>query len=426
MSWSSLQGNQFVDHADLQDAVDKGFFLVNNGIPVSPNRFITGNEAKSYVQLDESKIPSQFLERWVPKEYLVGIFPSIVTEFSPLASPRKLVFNPDNGLIYFIDRDNSTAGLWYFDPVTAQTPDDFNFVPNTTNPLRPNNQMSLTDIVYYNGKIYTHGDFSGGMLVVDCSTNAIETTIDYGTDANFARQQMTLLETHIWAYDSSSSAFKIINPATNGIVGSFSLSSIPGYDSHLSSTVKFINSKIWVLLTSSSTSASSIVRIYDNVAVPNYTTDLAGSINNIGGTVSGDGKIESPDMYWDSAKGSVYIPSTGDKKVYTYDDTTFSAGTTITIPGEGKTYAYTRFIFRETTGQLYFSVLLRNSIGDETTLRREYNIDRTNKAILSTQEDVYYSSMVYVSSTEFNYVTSPGDVYPTSDYQTDGKIIALN
>lgn len=433
MAWSDLKGDSWVSRANAQDGIDKGFFLVNNGVPATdPQKWITKSQAISYVTLDETAIPVGFADnRYLPVKYWVGQFPTIATEFDGLATPLGAVYDSVTGNIYFIDRDDSTAGVWYFNPETAQTKADFHIVPGTiltadsSSAIYPPRSMGMTDIVYYAGYIFVHGAYSGGMLVIECSTNTVVATITEGSNGDFQRQNMLLNGTNIWAYHLSGTAFSVINGDTQTVTGSFDISSVPGYSSHGSALPKVINGKLWILLTSST--AASIIRVYNNnVAIPNYTTDLVGSINDIDTITNYDGKLECTDMFWDEANGVVYVPSKGDNKVFVYDDTSYSLVGTIDLTMEGKTYSSLSGIIRTTTSQYYLTGILLDGATDTAQLFRTYELNRTTHVISNTLTDTKYSAMIYVSATGFNYTTIPGSGYPTSGYDTDGKILGLN
>lgn len=428
-NWDNLAANQWVDRAALQQAVDEGFFTVNQGVPATePTKLVNSGDARNYVNLDTTKLPTN-LNEWVTKQELAGTFPVVVTDFKDLASPRQSVYNPVNKMVYFIDYDNNTAGLWYFDPVTAKTPADFVSVPGTNAPGQQDNSMRFISMAYdqTRNKIYVQGENSSGLLIIDCATNTVTNTVTYGTNGRFKRQNVVIVGNNVWAYDLVALAWQVISMDTETIIGQFVLADIPSGSGYSSSFIAIINNLMWVLLTSST--SPSMIAVYNITAgIPDYTTDLVHSITGIGSALSYDGKIEVAPIYGDEAKSTVYAPATGDSTIFTFDSVTYASKTSIAIPLEGKSFASMNMQFRSTTGQLYATGVLVDSSGGNQ-ISRTYNIDRDNQTILNTLDGVSYGNFAYVPDVDLSYVCEEFLTFysvPNTGYLTDGVIQALN
>lgn len=350
--------------------------------------------------------------------------PIPVQEIINLGTPNSIAFNQSNNLMYYIDFDTIGAlsitdgGVGYFNPLTATT------ISDITYPISARGMM-LEHMAYNatNNKLFIHGRKSGGMVIFNCSTNAVDTVIPYGANGNSiaTRQKVYSIGNRIYGGYSTIGGFVVVNPSTNTQLADFIP---PNVGSYATFRMLEVGSELWLFETSSASSPSKIL-IYNS---SDLSAPIA-TITDIDDTQIVSGTFEVSDsVYYDAPTNKVWFVSYGGLKITAISVTTRTIVNNTTIPSEGKLMALMSPVYRKSSDTLYVSGALANSFSDPG-LSRIYQIDKTTGNIIATFTTFSIGTLTYCPLNNSNYAVVPGLASyntPNTGFDTDGKIITYN
>jgi hypothetical protein len=350
--------------------------------------------------------------------------PIPVQEIDDLGTPNAIVFNGNNNLVYYIDFDTIGAlsitdgGVGYFDPLTATS------ISDITYPVSARGMM-LEHMAYNadTSKLFIHGRKSGGMVVYNCVTNSVETTISYGSDGSgvTSRQKVYSIGNKVYGAYATISGFVVVDPFSNTRLSDFIPPNLSSYGTF---RMLEVGTELWVFETLSSSTPSRIL-VYDQ---NDLSTPIA-TIDNIDNTPTVTGNYDISDqVYYDQQVNKVWFVSYGGLKITAINVASRSVAHNTTIPSEGKAMALMGPVFRKSSGTLYISGSLADTYSDPG-LKRMYQIDRTNGNILATFNSIAIGNLAYCPLNNNNYTVIPGLASyntPNTGYDTDGKIITYN
>lgn len=350
--------------------------------------------------------------------------PIPVQEIINLGTPNGIAFNQNNNRMYYIDFDTigtlsiTDGGVGYYNPLTATT------IADITYPVSARGMM-LEHMVYNstNNKLFIHGRKSGGMLIYNCATNTVDTTIAYGSNGNSVatRQKVYSIGNRIYGGYASIGGFVVVDPATNTRLADFIP---PNTGSFATFRMLVVGSELWLFETSSASTQSRIL-IYpiSDLSAPIATISNIDTVQVPGGTYE-----VSDSVYYDAPTNKVWFISYGGLQIKAISVSSRTIVNTTTIPSEGKAMALMGPVYRQSSDTLYVSGTLANSFTD-SGLQRIYQIDKTTANIIATFNTAAIGGLVYCPLNNSNYAVVPGLAsysIPNTGYDTDGKIITYN
>src|SRR5882757_1254982 len=350
--------------------------------------------------------------------------PIPVQEIINLGTPNGIAFNQNNNRMYYIDFDTigtlsiTDGGVGYYNPLTATS------ISDITYPVSARGMM-LEHMAYdsTNNKLFIHGRKSGGMLIYNCATNIVDTTIAYGSNGNSVatRQKVYSIGNRIYGGYSAIGGFVVVDPTTNTRLTDFIP---PNTGSFATFRMVVAGSELWLFETSSASTPSRVL-IY---SMSDLSSPIA-TINNIDTVQIPGGTYEISDsIYYDAPTNSVWFVSFGSLQIIAISASSRTIINTTTIPSEGKAMALMNPVYRQSSDTLYMSGILANSFTD-SGLPRIYQIDKTTGNIIATFTTFSIGSLTYCPLNNSNYAVVPGLAsysIPNTGYDTDGKIITYN
>lgn len=350
--------------------------------------------------------------------------PIPVQEIINLGTPNGIAFNQNNNRMYYIDFDTigtlsiTDGGVGYYNPLTATS------ISDITYPVSARGMM-LEHMAYdsTNNKLFIHGRKSGGMLIYNCATNIVDTTIAYGSNGNSVatRQKVYSIGNRIYGGYSAIGGFVVVDPTTNTRLTDFIP---PNTGSFATFRMVVAGSELWLFETSSASTPSRVL-IY---SMSDLSSPIA-TISNIDTVQIPGGTYEISDsVYYDAPTNSVWFVSFGSLQIIAISTASRTIIHTTTIPSEGKAMALMNPVYRQSSDTLYMSGILANSFTD-SGLPRIYQIDKTTGNIIATFTTFSIGSLTYCPLNNSNYAVVPGLAsysIPNTGYDTDGKIITYN
>lgn len=350
--------------------------------------------------------------------------PIPVQEIVDLGTPNSIVFNGNNNTMYYIDFDTignlsiTDGGVGYFNPLTAAD------ISDITYPVSARGMM-LEHMAYNqaNNKLFIHGRKSGGMVIYDCGTNTVITTISYGSNGNSVatRQKVYSIGNRIYGGFSSIGGFVVVDPATNTRLDDFVP---PNVGTYATFRMVQVGTELWLFETSSASTPSRVL-IYNanDLSAPTHT------ITDIDDTQIVSGTYEISDtLYYDSSSKKIWYVSYGGLVIKAISTISRTVVNTTPISPEGKLMALMQPIYRGSSNTLYISGALTNSFSDPG-IQRMYQIDQSSGNIIATFTDLAIGHLSYCPLNNNNYAVVPGLAsfnVPNTGYDTDGKIITYN
>jgi hypothetical protein len=350
--------------------------------------------------------------------------PIPVQEIINLGTPNSIAFNQNNNLMYYIDFDTigvlsiTDGGVGYFNPLTATS------ITDITYPVSARGMM-LQHMAYNstNNKLFIHGRKSGGMVIYDCFTNAVMTTIPYGTNGNSVstRQKVYSIGNRVYGGYSTIGGFVVVDPSNNTRLSDFIP---PNTGSFATFRMLAVGTELWLFETSSASTPSRIL-IYNG----NDLSAPIDTINNIDDTQIPSGTYEISDsVYYDAPTNTVWFVSYGGLEISAIDVSSRTVIHNTPIPSDGKLMALMSPVYRQSSDTLYVSGSLADSFSDPG-VPRIYQIDKTNGNIIATFTTFSIGTLSYCPLNNSNYAAVPGLAsynVPNTGYDTDGKIITYN
>jgi hypothetical protein len=350
--------------------------------------------------------------------------PVPVQEITDLGTPNSIVFNGNNNLMYYIDFDTignlsiTDGGVGYFNPLTATN------ISDITYPISARGMM-LEHMAYNqeNNKLFIHGRKSGGMVVYNCATNTVMTTIPYGSNGNSVttRQKVYSIGDKIYGGYAAIGGFVVVDPSTNNQLPDFVP---PNVGTYATFRMVEVGTELWLFETSSASTPSRVL-IYN---INDITTPIH-TITDIDDTLAVSGTYEISDtLYYDSSNNKIWFVSYGGFMIKAISTISRTVVNNTPIPSEGKQIALMQPIYRASSNTLYISGALADSFSDPG-IQRMYQIDKTTGNILATFTDLAIGHLSYCPLNNNNYAVVPGRAsfnVPNTGYDTDGKIITYN
>jgi hypothetical protein len=350
--------------------------------------------------------------------------PIPVQEIDDLGTPNAIVFNSNNNLMYYIDFDTIAAlsitdgGVGYFNPLTATT------ISDITYPVSARGMM-LEHMAFNqaNNKLFIHGRKSGGMVIYNCSTNAVDTVISYGSNGSgvTTRQKIYSIGNRIYGAYAAIGGFVVVDPATNTQLSDFIPPNTGGYATF---RMVAVGTELWLFQTSSASSPSRVL-VYN---ASDLSSPIA-TISNIDDTQTTGGTYEISDtLYYDASTNKIWFVSYGGMEITAINTVSRTIAHSTPITPEGKTMALMSPVYRGSSNTLYVSGSLSNSFSDPG-LPRIYQINKATGAILATFTSFSIGNLTYCSLNNSNYTVVPGLAsynVPNTGYDSDGKIITYN
>lgn len=333
-------------------------------------------------------------------------------DYTGFSSPYIVYYNPNNGKCYVVDGDYTLGNAYTFDPVTFSGIGDITLISGVNTYV----YNGAIDPVY--NRVYYIGLNTGGLKVLDMSTDTFS-TVAYGTDGTaFNRIFIYLSDDNIYVNDGGISRFYIIDRASLVVTTDQAVSSYPSGSTYLNGDfhLQQVGSDIW-----------SVAGFRTDGTVGVYNSDLTSLIDTI--TIPGI-MVETSSRYrqtvhYDSLYDKVYISDAGSKKLFVYDGSSRVLVETIEFTNtQGKTYGSCSVTEDPVTGEYFISYRGYNSPSDSSPNIRVYRLDRNTSSFNNMLLDQSFSNLSSQTATSFLWGAYAG-IFAWdggSGWDTDGVI----
>lgn len=339
--------------------------------------------------------------------------------YTGFSSPLTATWDQISGRYYVVDADDSLGTFWWFNPDTITGFPSANHISGSIT-----NDINTYAIDKVNRRIYSAGDNSGGMLVLNMATNVVS-TLAYGVDSGppggvAVRAPIGLSSDKIYAFCKNPNVVRTYNRTTLAFIAEVNKSAIPSSSTYLSGgfSVQFVGSEIWVIAAARS-----------EPKIARYNSDFTSLIGTITlpGVATAYSGLYWMGSYYDEANNKVYIGDIGSKKYFVIDSSTGSVLKNIQLTNSrGKSYYNFSFIKNELDGSIYMQTQGANALTDSTPNYKLYKINSSTGDIVFMYPNAQATTLSLRTGTSEQWGVNSGLVIwssPNTGYNTDGLIL---
>ncbi len=353
------------------------------------------------------------------------IVPIITQTITGLATPTNLIYNSNDGLMYYTEMDTMLnipsiieGAMGWFDPLTAQTYNDMDYAPSSIG-------RGCNTCVYVpaNNTIYAQGYHSRGTVIFNCTTKNT-TFINFDTNNSSSFGNMYLVGTKVYGAYVPIAGFVVIDTVTNTRITDF----IPPLKAgHSDFFLLQIGTQAWIFYFNSTNALDKPkCEIYDLATLSNSSTPIA-TINNLANTQFINGRYAITEPVFDFTNNKLWYTSLGDSRLYSITVATRTITDSLAMPIGAKNYCTARCLRHEQSQTVYVSgaqVSTLSESGDPITFKLNPTIPS-----IQTVSSTNFAKFVYAPNTGKTYSAVPGRaVYnsPNTGYDSDGSIQIYN
>lgn len=339
-----------------------------------------------------------------------------VSSVTGLSSPISLYYDAVTSMYYVADQDSVLGHVWKFNPATFAAPGDAIYIPGFSG-----DQCYVNAIDRQYKRIYLAGRTTNGLKSLDIATETY-TDVAYGSNVDFSRTLLYVLDNNIYCGDTDDQTITIIDRALLTVTNTVNVATIPdqgGRKLSTASQIQSVNGELWVTEDGRASSTNNYILRYSN-----DLTTLNGFID-----ISAFRTIWQDSTYWgksfyDQSKNRFYLGDVGSSTLILVDTTSNTIIDTITITNrEGKPGCYFSFVQDPITQELFVTAIMSTAGSDPSPLPRTYRINRDTFVIEEVYPQTGFTVLEREGNTNFLWGAFPGQPrWNGGSWDTDGII----
>lgn len=434
-SWAACPPDGFVSHDILQDAINTGVLRVRSGqqlpqdIPPESRRWTRADEVLTWLHATLSvTIPSN---RYVRKEWIIPIVDTewvggssvcetsqtftLIKTITGLMSPQGVYWDAPSQRYYVVDVDHNPTNLYWFNPATATTAADMNYVSLPAHSGQIANHKYDPDT----RRIWMCGDFNGGIYVTNLADETT-TTLPAGPNGSFARLALYIFGDFVYCSNSVNGTMYIYNKNTLALVDAKLISTITNGSLYFTNAYQMlqVNNEVWIAANQ---------RTNDQIGRYDFNLTYLGTITP-SGTAKPTGSWVAnffwQSAYFDEAKNRLYLADVGSNSLYVFNGTTGAQlGSLLVTERQGKPWISHSLILDKVTGDLIWSIQAMTDPADATKKLWIYSLNRDSLTVKDMFVGISFGTLTAQVGTTNEWGASQGNVAAQGgSWATDGVL----